>query len=172
MADTKLARRGTGYLPFTSTITHDVEDMQNRMRRFFGEPFARSFREPGFPELTPETLGWNPAVEIVEQPAAYMVTVEIPGLTAKDVKVDFDEGMLTIAGEKKEEKEEKEEKVDNRKYHLWERTYGAFHRAFTFPNNVNAEKIEAKFTHGVLTITLPKLAAKRPNAKHIDIATK
>ena len=168
MADTKLARRGTSYLPFTSTITHEVEDMQNRMRRFFGEPFARAFREPTFPELAPETLGWNPAVEIVENPTAYNVTVEIPGLTAKDVKVDFDEGMLTISGEK----EEKEEKVDDRKFHLWERTYGAFHRAFTFPNNVNAEKIEAKFTHGVLTIVLPKLTAKRPNAKHIEIATK
>ena len=167
MADTKLARRGTSYLPFTSTITHEVEDMQNRMRRFFGEPFARAFREPTFPELAPETLGWNPAVEIVENPTAYNVTVEIPGLTAKDVKVDFDEGMLTISGEKKAEKEEKEAKVDNRKYHLWERTYGAFQRAFTFPNDVNADKIEAKFKDGVLTIVLPKLAGKRPNAKHI-----
>ena len=81
-----------------------------------------------------------------------------------DVDVKFADGTLTIRGEKKEDKEEKK-----KDYYLAERRYGAFQRAFQVPHGVDADKIEAKFINGVLTVTLPKTPDAVKSEKKIDI---
>jgi HSP20 family protein len=81
-----------------------------------------------------------------------------------DIEVKFADDVLTIKGEKKEEKEEKE-----KDYYLSERRYGFFQRSFPVPESVDANKIEAKFVNGVLTVRLPKSAEVQKNEKRIAI---
>jgi HSP20 family protein len=97
----------------------------------------------------------TPAVDIVEREKDYQVAAELPGMEEKDVEVKVTDNVMTIKGEKKEEKEEKK-----KDYYLSERHYGAFQRSFSLPGGVDADKIEATFKKGVLTVTLPK----RPEA--------
>ena len=92
-----------------------------------------------------------PAVDIVEREKDYQVAAELPGMEEKDVEVKVTDDVMTIKGEKKAEKEEKK-----KDYYLSERHYGAFQRSFSLPDGVDADKIEASFKKGVLTVTLPK----------------
>ena len=101
-----------------------------------------------------------PAVGVAEKEKAFEITAELPGLDEKNVEVKLVNGALTIKGEKKEEKEERD-----KDYHLTERRYGSFVRSFRVPEGVNADKIEATFAKGVLTITLPKTAEAQAEKK-------
>lgn len=92
-----------------------------------------------------------PAVDIAEKDESYEITAELPGIDQKNIEVTLSNDNLIIKGEKKEEKEEK-----RKGYHLSERRYGSFQRVFNLPEGVNAEKIEANFSKGVLSISLPK----------------
>jgi len=79
-------------------------------------------------------------------------------------QIKLADGVLTIKGEKQEEKEEKK-----KDYYLHERSFGSFQRAFQVPDGVDADKIEASFKNGVLTVTLPKSAQAQKTAKKIDV---
>jgi len=105
-----------------------------------------------------------PAVDVAETDKAYEITAELAGMDEKNIEVKFADGLLTITGEKKEEQEEKK-----KDYYLSERSYGSFQRSFQVPDSVDADKIEATFKKGVLTVTLPKTAAAQKAAKKIDV---
>lgn len=124
------------------------------LARFDVEPFFRGFAG----------VGAVPAVDIAEKDKEYEITAELPGMDENNIDVKFADGMLTIKGEKKEEKEEKK-----KDYYLSERRYGSFQRSFPVPESVDANKIEAKFANGVLTIKLPKSAEAQKNEKKIAI---
>nr|WP_144291661.1 Hsp20/alpha crystallin family protein [Rhodoligotrophos appendicifer] len=104
------------------------------------------------------------AVNIVERDKDYQITAELPGLDQKDVDVTVANDTLTIKGEKKEEKEKREQD-----YYLSERRFGSFLRAFRLPEGVNADKIEASFAKGILTVTLPKDQSAKANQKKIAV---
>jgi HSP20 family molecular chaperone IbpA len=95
---------------------------------------------------------------------AYEITAELPGMDEKNVEVKFTAGVLTIKGEKTEEKEE-----TKKDYHLSERRYGSFQRSFTVPDGIDADKIDATFKDGVLTVGLPKTPEAQKKAKQIAI---
>jgi HSP20 family protein len=114
-----------------------------------------------------EPIGWMPAMEIEEQDDALIVTAELPGVDSKDVDITLEDGVLSVRGEKKEER--KEGKPESR-YHMWERRYGSFQRAFTLPKAVDAAKISAKVEAGVLTITLPKSEKAKVQGRKIPIS--
>jgi HSP20 family protein len=116
-----------------------------------------------------EPVGLMPAVEISESDGEFVCTAELPGLNDKDVEVTFADGELRIKGEKKEEKETK---GDGKRYHIWERSYGAFERTFTFPSDVEASKVSAEFKNGVLTVRLPKSANGKRASRTIPVVTK
>ena len=118
------------------------------------EPFFRGFAG----------VGAVPAVDIVEKDKDYEITAELPGMDESNIDVKFADGVLTIKGEKKEEWEEKK-----KDYYVSERRYGSFQRSFPVPESVDANKIEAKFVNGVLTIKLPKSAEAQKNEKKIAI---
>ena len=80
----------------------------------------------------------------------------------KNVEVKFADGVLTIKGEKQEQKEEKK-----KDYYLSERNYGSFQRAFQVPDGIDADKIEATFKNGVLTVTMPKSAKRRSQPRKL-----
>lgn len=106
-----------------------------------------------------------PAVNIIEQKNDYLVSLAAPGLKKEDFKIDVDGNMLTISTEKEESKEEKDKKFNRREY-----SYSSFSRSFTLPEEINKEKIEAKYEDGVLKISLPrKEEAKKPAAKTIAV---
>ena len=106
-----------------------------------------------------------PAVNITEQKNDYLVSLAAPGMKKEDFKIDVDGNMLTISSEKEETKEEKEKKFTRKEYN-----YSSFSRSFTLPDEVNKEKIDAKYEDGVLKISLPrKEEVKKPTAKQIAV---
>ncbi len=133
---------------------HGAWRLPFRRTMFDVEPFWRR-------ELT-----WTatPAVDIVEKDNAYEITAELPGMDESNVDVKVANGMLTIKGEKTEEKEEK-----TKDSYLSERRYGAFQRQFSVPGGIDADKIEAVFKNGVLTVTLPKTPEAQIAEKKIAI---
>ena len=146
--------------PLFSTVVREMDEMQNRLRRFLQEGF------PFEPLPVTEPLGWTPVVEIVENDKEYVLTAELPGLKKDNVEVQYQDGVLTIRGEKKEERREG---TGDSRYLLWERSYGAFQRSFTLPSDVDANKIEATFSDGVLTVRMPKTAEARAKGRKIEI---
>jgi HSP20 family protein len=114
------------------------------------------------------STGWQPAgtvglpVEVYEEENELKVVAELPGVEEKDVAIELAGNVLTIKGEKKVEQERNEEG-----YHLAERRYGTFSRSLQLPYEVEAGKVEASFTNGVLTVTIPKPAEQQP--KRIEV---
>ena len=134
---------------------------------FLQAPFLRPF--PDIESFWRRDLGFNvtPAIDIVEKDKAFEVTAELPGLDAKDVDVQLANGMLTIKGEKQEEKEEK-----TKDRYVSERRYGSFRRTLQVPGGVDADKIEASYKSGVLTVTLPKSPEAQKKEKTIPVSVK
>ena len=107
---------------------------------------------------------WAPAVDITEGTDAYLVAAELPGIGTEDVELTFQDGLLTIQGERHPVAGAASEKV-----HRSERRHGAFRRSITLPSHVQADKIEASAQDGVLMILVPK--AQEAHAKRIKIRT-
>jgi HSP20 family protein len=105
---------------------------------------------------------WAPAVDITERKDAYLVTAELPGLGIDDLEITFQDGLLTMQGERHHMPD-----PDGEKVHRAERRYGAFRRSITLPSHVQADKIEASAQDGVLTILVPK--AKEAHARRIQV---
>jgi HSP20 family protein len=144
-------------------------------RRDFDQLFER-FNKLGWLSRSPIDLDFpflgdtgafiGPAVDVSENDNGYEITAELPGLEAKHVEIKVSDSRLTITGEKKEEKEEK-----GKDRYLSERRYGSFLRSFALPQDVDAAKIEAHFSNGILTIKLPKSADALKREKTIEIKT-
>jgi len=106
-----------------------------------------------------------PSVNITESKDEYNVSLAVPGMKKDDFKIDVDGNMLTISSEKDESKEEKDKRYTRREY-----SYTSFSRSFTLPDEVNKEKIDARYDDGLLKISLPrKEEAKKPAAKQIAV---
>jgi HSP20 family protein len=131
-------------------------------RDFWQSPFRRSTF--GLEPLMRRELSSAPAVDIVEKDNAYVLTAELPGMDEKDIHVELIGGGLRIKGEKSEEKEEKK-----KGYHLQERRFGSFERYFRIPEGVDLNKIEASFSKGVLTVSLPKTPAAQQPERKIEV---
>lgn len=140
-------------------------DLRREVDRLF-EDFGRgAFAEPRWPGLGfDKVFALKPAVDVVESDGKYRITVEVPGIDAKEIDVRVSGDMLTIKGQKSETKEQ-----DDKGMHVSERRYGAFERSFRLPAGVEADKIEAACKDGVLTLTVPKSAVSTTDAKKIDI---
>ena len=149
-----------------NSFRSELDSLFNRFDGGFGLPAMRRLTdiEPFWSRVSSGTL--LPAIDLVEDDKAYTVSAELPGLDEKDVAVSVSGDLHVLKGEKSEEKEEKEK---NR--YLPERSYGAFERSFRLPDNVERDKIDAKFAKGVLTVTLPKSKAAAPDKKiHVKAA--
>lgn len=106
-----------------------------------------------------------PAVNITEHEKEYQVALAAPGLKKDDFKIDMDGNMVTISSEKKESKEDTDKRYTRKEY-----SYSSFSRSFTLPEDVNRDKIEARYEDGVLTLLLPrKEEAKKTAGKQIAI---
>ena len=114
----------------------------NLIDRFFNESLSRSGGS---------AYSFVPKVDITENEKSYEIHVAAPGLNKEDFKIDISDNLLTISGERKFNKEKRENN-----FHSIETQYGTFGRSFALPENVDANKIEAKYNNGILEITVPK----------------
>lgn len=140
----------------------EMEQMQNRLASLWG---MDPLRGNAGKEETLTIAEWSPRVDIVEDEKEILVKAELPEMKKEDVKVEVDQGVLTVSGERKMEKEEK-----NKKYHRIEREYGSFLRSFTLPPEVMADKVSAEFKDGILMVHLPKNG--KAGAKAVEIKVK
>ena len=111
------------------------------------------------------TNSWMLAVDVNETETEFFLSADMPGLDKKDVSLDIHDGVITIKGERA---------IDNEKstddYRIRERQLGSFNRSFRLPDNVNEDKVAAKFKNGVLTVTLPKTKEILPEGRQIKIS--
>ena len=106
--------------------------------------------------------GWSPSVDVFQDKENVYIKVEVPGMKKEDIDISFQDGMLTICGERKQESEVREGESFRS-----ERFFGKFHRTITMPTKVDPEKIKATYKDGILTVELPKAAEAR--AKQIEV---
>ena len=123
-----------------------------------------SMFSPGLPRLS-AGQSWMLAVDVNETEKEFFLSADMPGLDKNDVSVDIHDGVITIKGERA---------IDNEKstdgYRIRERQLGSFNRSFRLPDNVNEDKVAAKFKNGVLTVTLPKTKEILPGGRQIKIS--
>ncbi len=132
----------------------------DRMNRLFQDSFGSTGRsEEGL-----STSTFVPPVDIYEDEHNITLKLEVPGIEQKDIDVRLENNTLTVRGERKFEKEEKEEN-----FHRVERRYGSFYRAFTLPNTVDAENVNADYENGVLKIKLAKKAEAKPKQIKVNV---
>jgi HSP20 family protein len=132
--------------------------IQERMNQLFRNNFA------GYGDDTLTSGAWAPAVDVYETSDAVEMTFEIPGVNQKDIKVNIENNLLTVSGEREFEHKDRR---DN--YHRVERNYGAFQRSFTVPSTVDPNKINAVFENGLLRLTLAKRPETQPRAIEVKV---
>ena len=110
--------------------------------RFFADNVARSGGS---------TFSFVPKVDVIEEEKAFEIHVAVPGMNKEEFKIDLNDNFLTISGERKQNKEKKENL-----YRSFETQYGSFSRSFSLPENVDAEKISAQYSNGILVVNVPK----------------
>lgn len=128
----------------------------------------RDFMNLHFPFFPQERAGmntWSPALDVHDDNDAFTVSLEAPGLTRSDFEISWHDGVLSIAGERKES-----EQTTDKRYYRRERTLGRFSRSISLPAEVQADKIGATYKDGVLIVTLPKAEQAKP--KQIEVSVK
>lgn len=138
----------TRYDPFNNLTRFDpFADMDDIFNRFMMRPFSREGMETG-PQIR---------MDVREAEGKYLVSAEIPGVNKDDIKVTIDGNRVSISAEVKPEKEAKEGERTIR----CERSYGTASRSFSLADEIDQDKVQAKYNNGVLELTLPRKAGAR-----------
>ena len=127
-------------------------DMQSEMNRMFKDMFGNLAPEPR--RQLNGVAQWAPAIDVVTEDGDIVVRAELPGMTQEDVDVTFNNGLLTISGERKTE-----EQKEGSDYYVRERRYGSFRRSLALPEGTDESKIHARYENGVLEVTVEGAAA-------------
>jgi HSP20 family protein len=131
------------------SMRHEMERLFDRFSYLELAPFGRDIEHFWTRGETTGMLSFN--VDVAEDDKAYTITAELPGIDEKDIDVSISGDVLMLKGEKRAEKEQK-----NQNRYVCERSYGSFQRSFALPADVDTGKIDAKFTKGLLVLSLPK----------------
>jgi HSP20 family protein len=104
-----------------------------------------------------QSNAWTPACDVAEEDGHYMLSIEMPGISKDDIKIEMAENTVTISGERRFENKKREGGA-------WygERRYGKFQRSFTLPAGIDADKVEANYQDGVLHLAIPKAETAKP----------
>ena len=111
-----------------------------------------------------QNFDWTPRINVEEMDSGFEITAEVPGMKKEEIDIEVRDDVLTIKGERKLENE-----VADKNYHICERSYGTFQRAFTLPENVNTDDIEAEYMDGILRLVLPKIEPQTPKEIKVEI---
>lgn len=139
----------------------ELNELEHRLATMFGRA---PVRKNGGKEEAMTVAEWAPLVDITEDEKEYLIKAELPEVKKDDVKVSVQDGILTIAGERKSEKEEK-----NKKFHRVEWAYGSFSRSFTLPEDADADKVAGDFKDGVLKVHVPKSEKAKPKKIEVKV---
>lgn len=142
-------------------IHRDIDQIFDRFFQGFSLPTPAGW--PSFSSFEGSGI-LRPRVDLSAGEKEYLLTVEIPGVSEKDVSLSITAGTMTIKGEKKLEKEERE-----KDYYRMERSYGSFQRILSLPEDVEQDAIRAGFKDGVLTVTMPRKPMAKGEVKQIAI---
>jgi HSP20 family protein len=138
----------------------ELNTIQSEMNRLFN-----TFFETTTPGNGGSTLRrWVPAMDLVETEGEFVLRADLPGLSQDDVKIELQDQVLTISGERKAEHEERKEG-----YYRVERSSGAFSRSLTLPEGVDPDSVKASFNKGVLEVRIPKPEEKKPRRVEISV---
>ncbi|MGA2927023.1 MAG: Hsp20/alpha crystallin family protein [Solirubrobacteraceae bacterium] len=140
----------------------ELNTIQHEMNRLFNT----FFDAPAPAQSSPQTplRRWVPAMDLIETDDAFVLRADLPGVSDKDVKLELEDNVLTISGERKSEHEERKEG-----YYRFERAFGSFARSLTLPEGVDPEAVKASFDHGVLEVRIPKPEQRRSRKVAINV---
>jgi HSP20 family protein len=141
----------------------ELNTIQSEMNRLFNTFFEAS--TPGNGGTLGPTRPWIPAMDLVESEDDFVLRADLPGLSESDVKIELEDNVLTISGERKAEHEERKEG-----YYRVERASGSFSRSLTLPEGVNPEAVSARFDEGVLEVRVPKPEQRKPRKVAISVS--
>jgi len=139
----------------------ELQSIQHEVNRLFG-----SFLDP-HAGVEIGARRWLPAIDLVEEGDHYVLRADVPGVSQDELKVELEDNVLTLSGERKSEHEERKDG-----YYRIERASGSFSRSLTLPEGVDPDAIEARFERGVLEVRIPKPAERKPRRVAIDVGEK
>ena len=143
----------TTWSPFEHLTT-----LRDEINRLFDAPYGESGGESEF-------FGWTPAVDLYEDRDSLVVKAELPGMKKEEINLSFQDGVLTVSGERKHEREGQEGETFRS-----ERYFGKFQRSVSLPASVDASKIGATYKDGVLMIELPKAEEAKPKQIQVNVS--
>ena len=143
----------------TRSNNDPISDFRTLQNRLF-EPFFGRFN---YLDDAMQSGTWAPPVDVAEDAENIHVKVEVPGMDQKDLKINYEDGLLTVSGERQFERRE------DRNYHRIERAYGSFVRSFNLPRTVDPNQIVANYRDGVLEIEIPKKEEAKPKQIQINV---
>lgn len=134
-----------------------MSDIERTFDDLWGSPQGRR------DDLNRSTASFIPAVDLHETKDFYLISADLPGVDLKDVKVNVEQGRLTIEGSR-----EHENKSEDGLFKRFERSYGTFQRSFQLPQNVDENKIQARSENGVLEVMIPKAEVAKTRSIEIE----
>ncbi|WP_103020420.1 Hsp20/alpha crystallin family protein [Salinibacter altiplanensis] len=138
----------------TRTRNRNLNGLQNEIDRVFDRFFPSSDESE---ENTSPQAVWRPRMDLIETEDAYRLHLDMPGINTDDLTISYKDNELIVSGERESSRTD-----ENEEFVRVERSFGHFRRAFTLPQTVDADNIEAAHDNGVLTIRVPKTEAARP----------
>jgi HSP20 family protein len=141
--------------------TRELDSIQSEMNRLFN-----TFFEPAAGGNGGTLARWSPAMDLVETDDQFVLRADLPGLSEDDVKIEVEDDVLTVSGERKSSHEE-----NKKGYFRVERSYGTFARTLTLPEGVDADGINASFDKGVLEVRIPKPERRKPRKVAITVGS-
>lgn len=149
-------------------LRNSIGQFHREIDRLFDEAFRgwshlpSAFNQAFLPGLNSGLL--KPTLDLGASEKEYTVTVEIPGVDEKDIKLEIANDTLTIRGEKRQENEEK-----GKSYYRMERSYGSFQRVLSLPEDADQDGVTASFKNGILRVTMPRKALPQADVKRIEV---
>ena len=140
--------------------TRELQTIQQEMNRLFGTFFDSDTSASG----SVSARRWIPAMDLHEEPSHYVLRADIPGVSEEDVKIELEDNVLTISGERSSEQEERQNG-----YHRVERASGRFLRSLTLPEGIDPGAIQARIDKGVLEVRIPKPEQRKPQRVAIAV---
>ncbi len=139
-------------------------DQYGQLNREFDRMISRFFDSRAATTTSEALASWYPRMDVNERESELVIRFDLPGMEAEDIQITLENNIVTVSGERKFEQDEKQ---DN--FHRVECCYGRFTRSFALPRTADGEKIKAKYTDGVLELTLPKREEAKPKQITVNV---
>eukprot|EP00871_Galdieria_phlegrea_P002069 jgi/Galph1/2863/GphlegSOOS_G1497.1 len=130
-------------------------------------PFYRVVKTLLPRDIQSSSENWSPTADLIEKEDAFLLKVEVPGLSKENIKVDLNGDILTVSGERIHEHETEKGMV----YHNMERFYGTFERSVRLPKQIDRNSVKASYKDGILTITVPKERVEKSEYQKIEVTS-